>query len=258
MWINDIKEPLYMTIKRDVLSKIERGTWVIGHRLPSEGELEKQYRVSRGTVRRALRELEVEGYITRRSGKGTFVTRVTPKLDKPTGEIRSFTRQLAEAGLELNTKVLFAGTITALEANARVREGFGLPSDALVIHIKRLRLGNDTPLALQAVYLLPERCPGILNENLIHLFNLYEEKYNCRILAVDEIVRVAEAAKEETELLQLEPGRAVVIRDRVSYDQHGYPFEVLHSVDRIDSFSYRYRITNDFTRVLGPEEQGLS
>ena len=246
---SDKKEPLYATIRRELLSKIERGTWPLNHRLPSEEELQKQYDVSRGTVRRALYELELEGYISRVSGKGTFVTRVTSKLEKATGEISSFTQQLSQAGFEPSTRVLFAKVIQASEAIGRVEEGFGIPGDAEVIHIKRLREGNGTPLAIQSVYLLPELCPGILEEDLTHLFRLYEEKYNRTIVTADEIIRTVRASSEEAELLQMKPEDPVIIRERISYDQDGKAFEVLYSVDRGDRFEYRYFIVTDATEA---------
>jgi GntR family transcriptional regulator len=253
-WFEERKEPLYFSIKKDILSNIKRGLWPIGHRLPSEDELQEEYDVSRGTVRRALSELESEGYIDRRPGRGTFVTRVVPKLQKPLGEIVSFTQQLARAGLEPKTKMLFTGIIRAHEAEGRVQEGFGIPDDKEVIHVKRLRQGNGTPFAIQSVYFLPDLCPGILEEELPHLFKLYKEKYGRTIMAVDEMIQVAGASEEQADLLQVKPGTAVMLRDRVSFDQEGEPFEVLHSVDRGDGFVYRYRILNDRTLVPVPPE----
>ena len=245
------KEPLYALIRRELLSKIERGTWAINYRLPSEDDLQQQYSVSRGTVRRALSELEREGYITRVSGKGTFVTRVNPRLEKAVGEITSFTQQLSRAGIEPSARVLSAAVIRAAEARGRVEEGFGIPPHAEVVHIKRLREGNDVPYSIQSVYLLPELCPGILEEDLTHLFKLYEDKYNRTMVTADELVRASGASLEEAKLLQVNPGAPVLIRERVSYEQTGKPFEVLYSVDRGDRFEYRYTIVDDTSNVPG-------
>jgi GntR family transcriptional regulator len=243
------KEPLYAEIKRELLNKIERGTWPIGYRLPSEEELQAQYDVSRGTVRRALSDLELEGYISRMAAKGTFVRRVAPKLEKSMGEIVSLTQQLTRVGFESATRVLFAGVIKAADGKGRMSDGFGVPPDAEVIHIKRLRLANNVPFTIQSVYLLPRLCPGILDEDLVSLFKLYREKYERSIVSADEIIHVANPSDEEAGLLDMEAGAPVVIRDRVSYDQEGTPFEVLHSVDRGDRFEYRYRIVNDLTVI---------
>ena len=56
-----------------MLRRIEEGTLRPGDRVPSESEFMRQYNVSRGTVTRALRDLEVTGVVNRRRGSGTFV-----------------------------------------------------------------------------------------------------------------------------------------------------------------------------------------
>jgi len=254
---SDKKEPLYQTIKRDIQRKIERGFWAIGDRVPPEEVLQAQYGVSRGTVRRALSDLEADGYISRISGRGTFVKRVTPKLQKPMGEIRSFAQQLARAGYEPVSEILTTERISVAAARGRVAEGFGLPDDAEIIHIQRLRAGrlrdDRIPFAIQSVYLRPDLCPDILERDLTRLFHLYESAYGRRIVTADEVVRVAAADDESAALLDIPPGAPVVIRDRISYDQYNTPFEVLHSVDRGDKFEYHYTILTDFTQTQ-PED----
>lgn len=68
------KAPLYQGIKQDLLDKIYAGMLKPDTQIPSEKELSEQFKVSRITVRRALEELEEEGFIYRRQGKGTFVS----------------------------------------------------------------------------------------------------------------------------------------------------------------------------------------
>ena len=244
------KGPLYIRIKGELIAKIERGTWPLGWKLPTEEELTRSYGVSRETVRRALAEMEQEGYLDRLAGRGTFVARVTPNLLKRVGDIVSFTSQLARAGFEPQTRVLFAGLIPATDTTGRVIEGFGIPPETPLVHIKRLRLGSDLPFALQSVYLLPQLCPDILEEDLTSLWKLYEVKYNKKISAADEIVRLSSASREEAALLAMAPGAPVAVRDRISFDQHGEPFEVLHSLDRGDRFAYRYMIGSDLTSII--------
>lgn len=240
------KGPLYVRIKDELLSKIQRGIWPIDAKLPTENELIEQYNVSRGTIRQALSELEEEGYITRMAAKGTFVTRVT-KLEKDMAELSSFTNQLENAGLRPYTTVLSAKIIKASQALGRVIEGFRIGSDAEVVHIKRLKAGSGVPFAIQSVYLLPELCPGILEQDLTQLFKLYEERYDRRIMVAHELLLISSAGKEEVELLKVKKGTPVMVRDRVSYDQDDLPFEVLHSIDRGD-ITYRYTIVNDLTK----------
>lgn len=66
-------EPKHREISRHLVSAIAAGKYGSGARLPSESQLVKQFKVSRPTVGRALRDLEAEGLIERRAGSGTFV-----------------------------------------------------------------------------------------------------------------------------------------------------------------------------------------
>jgi len=66
--------PLYQQIKGLILQSLQAGEWKPGEAIPSEMELAARYRVSQGTVRKAIDELSTENLLTRRQGKGTFVT----------------------------------------------------------------------------------------------------------------------------------------------------------------------------------------
>jgi GntR family transcriptional regulator of arabinose operon len=67
------KVPVYEDLKQQLKARIETGEWASGHRLPSEYELVKQLGIGRHRARQALRELEVEGYIVRKQGSGSYV-----------------------------------------------------------------------------------------------------------------------------------------------------------------------------------------
>lgn len=57
------------TIKTDILN----GTYTPGTRIPPETELTRRFQASRMTVNRAIRELQMAGYVRRIRGSGTYV-----------------------------------------------------------------------------------------------------------------------------------------------------------------------------------------
>ena len=68
-----IEKPKYRIVEGELKSKFESGTIMIGQKIPSEHALSGQYNVSRLTVRRALDNLERQGYLTRSPGSGTYL-----------------------------------------------------------------------------------------------------------------------------------------------------------------------------------------
>jgi GntR family transcriptional regulator len=253
------REPKYYRIKKELLEELASGKFGVGDEFYTEPKLQQRYGFSRGTVRKALDELQQEGYLIRMSGKGTFVARIA-RIPR-SRDIEALSQLFRRAGLEPHTVVLEQGLVRAEDADGRVRveEGFGIQPETQVIRICRLRLGNGEPLAIQTVYLQPEDCPGLLEEDLTQsLIGLYMDRYDRRLATADEILRVVPAEPQEARLLEIAEGTAVVIRDRISYDQENRPFEVLHAVDRAERFEYRYHIGEELIKVLQGSQGQIS
>jgi GntR family transcriptional regulator len=252
------REPLYFRIKSDLVRKIRGGEYPVGEEIPTEPELQKEYTASRGTVRRALLELQLEGYLIRRSGKKTIVASTNGRLPVQQSGLSSFSEQVRSVGSNPSTQVLETRLMQAQEAGESVRFGFAVDPTQRLVRVKRLRLRDAVPVAIQSTYLLPERCPGILNgKDLTQLGRLYREEYNVTLTSAEESLSLSSATPDEAELLDIDPGESVVVRDRVSYDETNRPFEVLHSVELPQSFDYRYRIVQDTTKTLGKPDVRL-
>ncbi|ABD56621.1 GntR family transcriptional regulator [Jannaschia sp. CCS1] len=67
------RTPLYQTVETDMITRITKGEWEVGRRLPNEFGLADEFGVSQGTMRRALISLEGMGYLSRKPGRGTIV-----------------------------------------------------------------------------------------------------------------------------------------------------------------------------------------
>ena len=65
--------PLYQQIKDLIVASLQAGEWQPGHAIPSEMELAERYKVSQGTVRKAIDALAAENLVVRHQGRGTFV-----------------------------------------------------------------------------------------------------------------------------------------------------------------------------------------
>jgi DNA-binding FadR family transcriptional regulator len=69
------KAKVYEEIVAKIKDMVEKGRFKSGDQLPVERELAEVFRVSRSSVREALRSLESQGFIESRQGDGTYIAR---------------------------------------------------------------------------------------------------------------------------------------------------------------------------------------
>src|SRR5512137_564678 len=129
--------------------KVQTGIWSPGDQIPGEQDLCALYHVSRTVVRQALRELELEGVITRRKGKGTFIS--LPKISEGLAQkLTGFYQDMLERGFRPSSRVLHRDVTPASE---KVAHYLDIQPGELVIDIQRLRFTNDEPIQLVTTYI---------------------------------------------------------------------------------------------------------
>ena len=147
--------PLYHQLKTVILREIEAGRWEPDAQLPTEDELARRFGVSKITVRQALRDLAVEGFIRREQGRGTFVER--RRLQQGPRELTSFTGERRGHGLVPASKVLEQATVPAAP---EVATALAIEAGAPVFRLRRLRLADRQPMGIQTAYLPSHLVPG--------------------------------------------------------------------------------------------------
>ncbi|PXW90942.1 GntR family transcriptional regulator [Streptohalobacillus salinus] len=143
--------PRYLLVIEQIKEKIKEGELEPGERLPSEMEFSKQLRVSRNTLREALRILEEENIIIRKHGVGTFVNR-KPQFRGGLEELFSITDMIKREGKEPSTEWLFTGYT---DPHSDDIEELELTEDERVYLVKRLRKADGLPL-VYCIDKLPE------------------------------------------------------------------------------------------------------
>ena len=132
-------KPLYSKVSDYIMKKIQSGEWPVGHMLPAEMELCRQFGLSRPSVRTALLSLVNSGYLVRTKGKGTFVT-MPQRLEESTLFIESFAEESRKQGREIKTEVL---ELRVMRADEKIRTCLQLSEGATVIKLTRLRYSYD-------------------------------------------------------------------------------------------------------------------
>ncbi len=160
----------YLQVKEDIEKRISDGEYRSGQRIPSERTLCTQFNMSRMTVRQAINELVKEGKVYREKGRGTFVS--SPHLLQR--NVKSFTDTLRERGYTPRTQIIEFSTVFNLKEISKL---MGVPYDTKFYKLKRLRLGNDIPMALETVYIEKEKCPDLdqydVSESLYRVLERY-------------------------------------------------------------------------------------
>ena len=143
--ISPARDPLYHQVYSAITDAIRSGRLRPGDRLPTERQFCEQLEVSRATVRRALGQLVEEGVVEAQVGRGSFVRAGLDALAEPPNMLMSFTELAAARGLKASAQVIAQATRSAIPEEALV---FKIGVHALVFEIRRLRMLDDAPVAL--------------------------------------------------------------------------------------------------------------
>jgi GntR family transcriptional regulator len=230
---SNLRAPMYYRIEQAILEQIQQGLLKSGQRLPTETELAHQYQVSRITAKRALDELVRQGRAFRQQGRGTFVAQTHIRDISGFG---SFSEDIKSRGLIPGSKVL---QFKEIEPNAEVSERLSLSEDEHVYMLKRLRLANDEPVAIETAYLPRRLCEGIINEDLNNhsLYAVLKEKYKIVPTWADAEFDARAATKEEALLLKMKVGKPVLSARRVTFSANYDVIEFVFSVYSGDRFT---------------------
>lgn len=226
--------PIYFRIQQDILDQIQRGAFKPGQQLPTEAELAQQYQVSRITAKRALDELVHQGRAFRQQGRGTFVAQTRIRDISGFG---SFTDDMKSRGLIPGSQTLL---FKEVDPDADVMERLHLVQGERAFLLKRLRLANDEPVAIETAYIPCRLCPRLLNEDLSQrsLYAILTEKYQIVPTWADAEIEATMATKEEAFLLKLKVGRPVLTARRVTFSSNYDVIESVYSVYRGDRFTF--------------------
>lgn len=226
---------LHHQVKADLLLRLRAGTWPPGSEIPPEPKLCAHYRVSRGTLRRAIGDLVNEGYLERFRGRGTFVS--PPKLESRfAGSFGRFT--VIGPSLESRSRVLFCRRMRAQESIAAV---LGVERGEALWHLERVRFAGERPAALQASYLPCALFPELPRQPLgsRFLLDVMTEVYAVPLLRAVEVVDPTSADSYAARQLGVKAGTPLFRVERRTYSTAERVVEYRLSVLRGDIFRYR-------------------
>lgn len=216
--------PLYRQIKGLITQSLQSGEWKPGDVMPSEMELAARYKVSQGTVRKAIDELAAENLVLRRQGKGTFVA----THHEARAQFR-FLRLVPENGVQSYPESQFL-EVRRLRAPAEVARLLELKAGDGVVYIKRVQYFNGVATVLEELWLSGAIFKGLtaerLNEYKGPMYALFEAEFNTTMIRATEKIRAVAADQQVAGLLQVAEHTPLLSAERVSYTYGDKPVEL--------------------------------
>jgi GntR family transcriptional regulator len=215
--------PLYIQLYSRLAEQINSGEVRAGEQIPTERGLAETLNVSRITARQAIDALVESGLVYREQGRGTFVAE--PKMRGVIG-FTSFSEDMKARGMQPSSLIIKQDLIYVDE---QLQKTLKISPDQQALHLVRVRLADDKPVALQTAYLPHHLCPGLENESLgsQSLYALLRERYYINPAWTEAEVQALPASAEEAHHLQIEKNDPVLVIKGLTFTDS---FEVVESV----------------------------
>jgi GntR family transcriptional regulator len=233
--------PLYQQIKALLVRGLQAGEWQAGQAIPSETELAARFRVSQGTVRKAIDELATENVLVRRQGKGTFVA----THGEPATQYR-FLRLVPDAGGSpaLQRRLLDCRRMRAPLEVARL---LALKSGETAMQVRRLLLADGRAVVLDDLWLPGNLFKGLTAERLQAwrgpMYRLFEAEFAVQMIRAEEKIRAVAAVADDAELLGLAPGAPLLSVERLSFTYGDRPVELRRGLYHTLAHHYRNELS---------------
>jgi len=220
--------PLYQQIKALITQSLQSGEWKPGELMPSEVELAGRFKVSQGTVRKAIDELAAENLVVRRQGKGTFVATHAEER----AHFR-FLRLMPDEGVPHHPESRFIAVLR-IRATAEVARLLELKSGDAVVYIKRVQSFDGVPTILEELWLPGQLFKGLTAERLMEykgpMYGLFESEFGTRMIRATEKIRAVAADAAAAEHLKVPEGTPLLCADRVSFSYGDKPVELRRGI----------------------------
>ncbi|MDT8911069.1 GntR family transcriptional regulator [Amycolatopsis sp. PS_44_ISF1] len=226
------REPKYWALKQHLLDLLD--AVAPGSPIPTERALAGEFTVSRTTVRQALADLTAEGRLHRVQGKGTFAAE--PKLAQRL-QLSSYTEDMRKQGLKPSSKLL---EVEELAVEGEMTKLLAIRAGAKILRLRRLRLADSQPMALETTHLPLGRFRGLRKHITAggSLYAVLREHYGVELERAEETIETSLAGPQEAEMLGADVGMPVLMLTRHSFATDGKPVEFARAIYRGDRYKF--------------------
>ncbi len=227
--------PRYQQITDTLLDEIDSGKYPVGSTLPSEIELSERFRVSRFTMREALRRLRDLGLVTRRRGAGTVV--IATQARGPYVQTLNSTAELLQYPPETQLTLLSSAPVRADRSLANLLH---CRLGQAWVRISGMRHAGGPPLCWTDVYVVPEYAglAEILGDGRQPVYRILEDRFGESVSSVRVDLFAAATPEALAAPLGVEAGAPALCIVRRYTGQRRRVFEVSVSIHPAGRFVY--------------------
>lgn len=228
-------QSLHAYIKEELLERIKSNKYKKGEKIPTEHDLCEEFNVSRTTVRAALNQLTLEGYLDRQQGKGTYVAdqKVSQTLSHT---IKRYKDQVAVQGKEANISLV---SINVIPANEILQEKLGISLNDPVQRIERVRKVNQEPTQYEIAYIPWCFAPGITREYAeTSLYEAMKDEFGVQIAKTTENIEITLADERTCRYLNCDSDLPCFYIETVAENEKGEKVEYSRSYFRGDKTNF--------------------
>lgn len=228
--------PLYQQIKALIMGGLQSGEWKPGELIPSEIDLAVRFKVSQGTVRKAIDELSAENLLVRRQGKGTFVA----THHEPHVQFR-FLRLKPDSG-EASYPQTRIVELKRLRATSDLAQVLSMRIGDPVIYFYRLQSFDGIPTMLDEIWLPGTIFKGLtakrLEEHTGSMYSLFESEFNTRMIRAVEKIRAVSSDERASGFLNIGEKSPLLSVERIAYTYSDQPVEFRKGLYVTERFHY--------------------
>lgn len=227
------KEIMHQQFYHIILNKIKSGEWKNGEKIPAERMMCNEYNISRTTVREALRNLEIEGYVIRKQGSGNYVC--LKPIQKKLVKLYTLREMFYEQGIKHD--VIFV-SFDIGRCDQEVSNRLGIAINEEIIKMIRVFLAAEIPYTIEYTYLPLAFFPDITKKMIAEngLYNALE-KYGHKPTSAEETIQAVDVQPDQKLLLKLPDNILAIEINRVTYSGKKI-IEYTKNIIRNDYFIY--------------------
>ncbi len=213
---------LYLQVKESLANKIKEDKYEIGSYLPTERELCDHYDVSRITVRRALEELEDEGFVVKERSKGVkIINQSIQYIKSALNQYQGFHAKMRNKGLEPK-QFLTEWQVTELpDKFFNNFSGIDEYYDKQILLLIRLLGVEDKPMIYLRTYLTKECNINVEDYTGDSLYSTIKERSGNVIAYSREFVSAIISDNEKEELFRVDHKIPILERNQIGYTKEG-------------------------------------